>query len=162
MAKVPLQLGQEAREKVGQRVGTPAQVHLGPRSGVVDETLERPQDRPTRLLADGGSVQTEAQLSSGVRSDDRGPCVNPVERHDGVVAPVDDRHDRVRGPEVDANPHCARVYALHGVRRLVASRVSRRHRLAVAVNRVTLWNLGAPVSIFGRADTLPSYSSTLL
>ena len=61
------------------------------------------------LVADGSGVQTEAQLSSGIRGDDRRPRVFPVKRRDGVVASVDDRRDGVGGAEVDAEPHPARV-----------------------------------------------------
>ena len=75
MLKVALQLAKKAREQVGQPVAAPAQVHLGAGPGVVEEALERPQDRPTRLVADRDRVQTEAQLSSGVRSNERRPGV---------------------------------------------------------------------------------------
>ena len=83
MVKVALQLGKEACQKVGQPLGAPAQTHLGLGSGVLEEMLERPQDRPPRLVAYGVGVQTEAQLSSGVRSDERRPRLDPVEGHNG-------------------------------------------------------------------------------
>ena len=69
MVKVAFQLGKEAREQVGQPVGAPGQVHLGPGPGVVEGRVGGPEVRRTRLWADGGGVQTEAQLSSGIRGE---------------------------------------------------------------------------------------------
>ena len=57
------------------------------------------------LVAHGGGIQPEAQLAGLVSRDDRRPGVDPVERHDGIVASVDDRRDGVRCAEVDPHPH---------------------------------------------------------
>lgn len=105
--QVVLQLSQEPGEQVGQPVLTPGQYDRGLRAGVVEQTLERSEHVPARFVANGGGVQSEAQLAAGVSRYQRRPRVDTVVGDDGVVATVDDRSDGVGGAEVDTDSHSA-------------------------------------------------------
>jgi hypothetical protein len=139
--QVALELGEKARQQVDQRIAATRQLHVGLRPGVAEQTLERPQHRPARVVTDGGGVQPEAQVSGIVGSDERRPGVDTVERHDGIVPPVDDRRDRVGCAEVDPDPHrgkcrCCRAfrdrYSLSLSAALVRARAQRHHSLLLS------------------------------
>lgn len=105
--QVGFELRQEPGEQIGQAVVTPGQVDLGLRAGVVEQTLERAQHRPPRIVPDGRGVGAEAQLAGGIGGDDRRPRVDAVEGDDGIVASIDGRDDGVGGAKVDADSHRA-------------------------------------------------------
>ena len=77
--QVAFQLSQQAGEQVGQAVGALGQGHLGPRPGLIEQTFDRSQHRPARLVAHGGGVHPEAQLAGGVGGDQRRPGIDAVE-----------------------------------------------------------------------------------
>jgi len=105
--QVVSQLGQKAREEVGQSMVTAGQVDFGLGSGLGEKALERSQRRPPRFVADGGGVHTESQFSGRVGGDDRRPRIGSVQGDDRIIASVDGGNDGVGGAEVDADSHRA-------------------------------------------------------
>src|SRR2546422_8284129 len=70
---------------------------------LVEEPLEGPQHRPTRLAS------SEVQLALRVEGYDRGDGVRVLEGNDRVVPPIDHGYDRMGGAKIDAKPHARSV-----------------------------------------------------
>src|SRR5438067_1334637 len=66
---------------------------------LVEEPLEGPQHRPTRLAS------SEVQLALRVEGDERGDGVRVLEGNDRVVPPIDHGYDRMGSAKIDAKPH---------------------------------------------------------
>ncbi len=93
-------VGEKSSEQVGERVLAPVQEHLAVQPHVVEQAFERAQDFPSRL------DRAESQLAASGR-DHRADHVAVLERHDRVVASIDQRDDGMGGAEVDAEAHAA-------------------------------------------------------
>ena len=99
------QVREEGGEQVDQLDGARTRAHFRLRPGVVEQSLERAQDGPLRVVRHRGRLRSEPQGAVLSRGRERGDEVGVLERGDRIVPAVDRRDHRVRRPEVDPQPH---------------------------------------------------------
>ena len=108
--EIPSEGGQKPGEKIDQRDLDRSNPDgpVGRKERIGQDSLERAEGCPGRIVEKRQGVETEAKLSvtlgdnRGVRFE--GVARLPRERHDGIVPPVAHGGHRVRRPEVDSEP----------------------------------------------------------